>query len=104
MKNHLTLIVASLLLILCVVEKHASYKAEKNVNVENMYNFPDKNINNSSTSNESDGELMGKTKSLYDPAQLFQFASMDTTSRVASEKVNNQNLLNIPQANRTANF
>lgn len=104
MKNHLTLIIASFLLVLCVLEKQASDKASKNVNVENMYNFPDKNLNRSPISDQNTIEQTKEGNSLYDPSPLFQFASIDSSSQNSPAKVMNQNLLNISAGNKILNY
>jgi hypothetical protein len=95
MKNHLTLIIASLLLILCVVEKQASYKADKMLNVENMYNFPVKDNNFNPTADQNNIEVLSEQKSLYNLSPLFQFASVDTTFQSSYAKVASQHLLQI---------
>jgi hypothetical protein len=82
MKNKHTLLIATILLVLCVIQKEARYKAMTGGNVEKIYNAPsiDKN------------------------GGLFNFASVDSTSEaMSSAKLLNNNLLNISASSKILN-
>lgn len=101
MKNQRTLIIASFLLVLCVLEKEASSKAEKSGSVENVYNTPYKGENDRLTSTQISGESDDENNLLYNPAHLFEFASVDSTSKSGgSSKSMNHTLLNISAGNK----
>jgi hypothetical protein len=87
MKNRLTLLIASILLILCVIQKEARYGSAKDEGVEKMSNF--------SPIGPSDGEVIG-----------MEFASADTaTARISgSARLANQNLLNISAGSKLLNY
>ncbi|NIJ56042.1 hypothetical protein [Dyadobacter arcticus] len=104
MKNHLTLVVASFLLILCVLERQASDKAVKNVNVENMFNFPNKNFGNDQLASQMDFGREKDVKSLYNPAPLFELTSLDSISNTGQMKLVKQNLLNIASGSKMLNY
>lgn len=104
MKNKHTLLIATILLALCVIQKEARYKAMTGGNVEKIYNtaLPDKV-----------GELTENTDSKFKEDQelkissgraLFDFASLDSTSgAVSSAKLLNNNLLNISAGSKMLN-
>lgn len=96
MKNQLTLIIATFLLILCVFEKQASIKALRRANVEKMYNFPAKSIGNGLLNTPIEAEMQDENIPLYNPASLYEFASLDSTSGVQkSVRLLDQSPLNI---------
>ena len=87
MKNRLTLLIASILLILCVIQKEARYGSAKEEGVEKMSNF--------SPIGPSKGEVIG-----------MEFASADTTSAQisSSARLANQSLLNISAGSKLLNY
>jgi hypothetical protein len=96
MKNKHTLLIATFLLVLCVIQKEARYKAMTGGNVEKIYNAP---------SVDQNGELADVQTAKFSDVQaskvsskenLFDFASLDSTSQsMSSTKLLNNSLLNI---------
>jgi hypothetical protein len=103
MKNHRTLIIASFLLILCVLQKEARYKAIRSGSVEKMYNFPSENLSGSTLADKN-VKMTGREAYALKNTQLFEFASVDSTSKAATAKLINQNLLNISSGNKILGF
>lgn len=86
MKNQLTLLIASILLILCVMQKEARYGVAKSESVEKMSNYSPANPNNAG-------------------AFGMEFASADTTLKISSSaRLANQNLLNISAGSKLLNY
>jgi hypothetical protein len=80
MKNHITLVIASLLLILCVVEKEASVKDNRKESVEKMYNIPTPFRGNSIIAAPFEINSENSAFQLYNPAPYLELASIDSTS------------------------
>jgi hypothetical protein len=103
MKNQRTLLIASFLLILCVLQKEARYKTIRSGSVEKIYNFPSENLS-SSTLTHKNIKVNGREAHALQNTQLFEFASADSTSKNASAKLLNQNLLNISSGSKILGF
>jgi predicted nucleic acid binding AN1-type Zn finger protein len=101
MKNKPTLIVASLLLLLCVLQKESRYNALRNDSVEKMYNSPSDNSSVISLTEKSKSKKPDENYALKN-THLFEFASADSASAntATSSKLMNQNLLNISSGNK----
>jgi len=101
MKNKHTLLIATFLLGLCVLQKEARYKAMTGGNVEKMYNIPsiDKSgeLANGQNAKTNEVTILSKT-------DLFDFASLDSSSQsVSSVKLMNNSLLNISSGSKMLN-
>ena len=93
MKNKHTLLIATFLLGLCVLQKEARYKAMTGGNVEKMYNIP--SIDKSSELADQKN-LKASEVTILSNTDLFDFASLDSSSQsVSSVKMMNNSLLNI---------
>jgi hypothetical protein len=103
MKNHRTLLIASFLLILCVLQKEARYKATRSGSVEKMSNFSSENLSGSILIKKN-VKMAGRENHALKNTQLFEFASVDSTSNTATAKLINQNLLNISSGNKIIGF
>jgi hypothetical protein len=103
MKNHRTLLIASFLLILCVLQKEARYNAIRSGSVEKMSNFSSENFSGSVLS-DNDVKMTGRESYTLKNTQLSEFASVDSTSKTATANLLNQNLLNISSGNKILGF
>jgi len=103
MKNQRTLIIASILLILCVFEKQARYKAVRGVTVEKMYNIPERSEPTVPVYSQNELKTPGDSKSLYNPAQMFELVSADTTYSNSLRSADGQ-LLNISSAEKLSSY
>ncbi|WAC11083.1 hypothetical protein [Dyadobacter pollutisoli] len=103
MKNYRTLLIASFLLILCVLQKEARYKTIRSGGVEKMHNFPSENLSNS-TFADKNIKVSGREANALQNTQLFEFASADSTSKTTSARLLNQNLLNISSGGKILGF
>ncbi|QRR02829.1 hypothetical protein [Dyadobacter sandarakinus] len=98
MKNRITLVIASLLLGLCIMQKEARNKAIVNINVEKVYDLPTDGGRLAGASapfvrkrNDQNGE---KTAAIVSVEQ--EIASLDSATRVdEGSRLLNHNLLNI---------
>ncbi len=98
MKNGITLIIASILLVLCVMQKAARYGVAQHASVEKMYNYSSVDrkdlIRESQTSDE-----------LLTDSQTFEFASADSSSKSEpTARLVNQRLLNISANSKMLNY
>lgn len=99
MKNKITLLIASVLLVLCVMQKESRYGATKGESVEKMYNFSPIGQNNDKTQEPQFGDQ------LLTDSQTFEFASADTVSKKEiSARLVNQRLLNISSGGKILNY
>lgn len=97
MKNGITLLVASVLLVLCVVQKEARYGTAQFRSVEKMYNYPSPDTKIAVSESQYGGELLGD-------AQRFEFASTDTLKSGRTARIANQRLLNIASGSKLLNY
>lgn len=99
MKNGITLLIASVLLILCVMQKEARYGSSVHNSVEKIYK-------SSSISGKNNRILMNSARrELLTDSRTFKFASMDTTSNAApATRLVNQRLLNISANSKMLNY
>ncbi|KQS32610.1 hypothetical protein [Dyadobacter sp. Leaf189] len=104
MKNQRILLIASILLVLCVFEKQARYKALRSASVEKMYNVPDRNGVNTPIFDQERVEVSSGDKRLYDPADIFEFASADSTLEASSVKFSDRNMLNMTADNKLLKY
>lgn len=99
MKNSVTLLIASALLVLCVIQKESRYGAVKGESVEKMYNF--------SPASQHSGRMQEPqfgNDHLTD-SQAFEFASADTVSKKEiSVQLVNPKLLNISASGKMLNY
>ncbi|CAG5071881.1 hypothetical protein DYBT9623_03860 [Dyadobacter sp. CECT 9623] len=103
MKNQRILIIASILLILCVFEKQARYKAVRGVTVEKMYSIPERSELDVPVYTQNEPNVSGENKSLYDPAQLLELVSSDTTYNNGF-KLTDERSLDISSANTLSSY
>nr|WP_295929624.1 hypothetical protein [uncultured Dyadobacter sp.] len=99
MKNRVTLLIASVLLVLCVIQKESRYGAAKGESVEKMYNF--------SPASQNSGRMQEPQfgNDLLTDSQTFEFASADTISKKEiSARVVNPRLLNISASGKMLNY
>jgi len=104
MKNKHTLLVATILLALCVMQKEARYKAMTGGNVEKIYNtaLPDKVDELAENTDLKIKE--GQEFKVSSGKALFDFASLDSTAgAMSSAKLLNNNLLNISSGSKMLN-
>ena len=87
MKNGITLLIASVLLILCVVQKEARYGTAQHESVEKMYNYPS-----------------ADTKIAISDSRSFDFASVDSLKSEPAARLANQRLLNISAGSKMLNY
>ena len=95
MKNQRILLIASILLVLCVFEKQARNKALRSVSVEKMYNVPQRDAANAPDFTQEQATVSSGDKLLYDPADIFEFASADSTLEASSVKFSDRSMLNL---------
>ncbi|MCE7068268.1 hypothetical protein [Dyadobacter sp. CY326] len=96
MKNKHTLLIATLLLVLCVIQKEARYKAMTGGNVEKIYNSPEVDKNGALADEQIARSSEGRQMKISSRKDLFDFASLDSTSQsMSSAKLLNNSLLNI---------
>jgi hypothetical protein len=97
MKNRIKLLVASVLLILCVVQKEARYGMAQHESVEKMYNFPSPGTKTVVPESQYGGDLLTD-------AQSFEFASADSLKSEPAARLANQRLLNISAGSKMLNY
>ncbi|WP_353722619.1 hypothetical protein [Dyadobacter sp. 676] len=99
MKNGITLIIASVLLLLCVMQKEARYGTAQHESVEKMYN--------ASPVGTAQGKSSGSqyADQLLTDSQSFEFASADTTLKAEpTARLANQRLLHISANSKMLNY
>jgi hypothetical protein len=97
MKNRITLLIASVLLILCVVQKEARYGTAQHASVEKMYNSSSSGTKTVVSGSQYDGELLTDSQS-------FEFASVDSLKSEPTARLANQRLLNISTGSKMLNY
>ena len=96
MKNKHTLLIATFLLGLCVLQKEARYKAMTGGNVEKMYNIPSIDRSGELANQELSNSRQAQEVTILSKSDLFDFTSLDSSSQsVSSVKMMNNSLLNI---------
>ncbi|GGH54794.1 hypothetical protein GCM10007423_61660 [Dyadobacter endophyticus] len=95
MKNGITLLVASVLLVLCVVQKEARYGTAQYKSVEKMYNYPSPDTKIAISESRYEGELLSDV-------QRFEFA--DSLKSEPTARIANQRLLNIAAGSKMLNY
>lgn len=98
MKNGITLLIASVLLVLCVVQKETRYGTAPHDGVEKMYN--------SSPLAPKDGGISEPRyahQSLTD-SQTFEFASADSLKTESTARLANQRLLHMTAGSKLLNY
>ena len=104
MKNKHTLLVSTLLLILCVIQKEARYNTLTGVNVEKMYNLPYSEQNGGFDEETASDIQENQLVKFPSRADLLDLASVDSTSqKVNSVKLLNNSLLNITSGSKMLN-
>lgn len=104
MKNKHTLLIATFLLGLCVVQKEARYKAMTGGNVEKMYNIPSIDRSGELATGENPKTNAADEVTILSKTDLFDFASLDSSSQsVSSVKLMNNSLLNISSGTKMLN-
>jgi hypothetical protein len=104
MKNQRILLIASILLVLCVFEKQARNKALRSASVEKMYNIPQRDEANAPEFTQERAKVSSGDKSLYDPADIFEFASADSTLEASSVKFSDRSMLNIASESKLLKY
>jgi hypothetical protein len=99
MKNGITLIIASILLVLCVIQKETRYGASQNASVEKMYNsLPVGHKNGNILDAQYDDQFLTDSRT-------FEFASADTMTKAEpTARLANQRLLNISANSKMLNY
>lgn len=97
MKNRITLLIASVLLILCVVQKEARYGMAQHESVEKIYNSSSTGAKTVISESQYDGELLTDSQS-------FEFASADSLKSEPTARLANQRLLNISAGSKMLNY
>lgn len=97
MKNGITLLIASFLLILCVVQKEARYGTAQHESVEKMYNYSSPGTKIAVSESQYNGELLTDSRS-------FDFASVDSLKSEPAARLANQRLLNISAGSKMLNY
>lgn len=98
MKNGITLIIASVLLVLCVVQKEARYGTTPHDGVEKMYNSSPLAPKDGTTSEPRyAGELLTDSQS-------FEFASADSLKSGSTARLANQRLLQMTASTKLLNY
>jgi hypothetical protein len=97
MKNSITLLIASVLLILCVVQKEARYGMAQHASVEKMYNSSSTGAKTVVSKSQYVGELLTDSQS-------FEFASADSLKSERTARLANQRLLNISAGSKMLNY
>lgn len=97
MKNRITLLIASVLLILCVVQKEARYGMAQHESVEKIYNSSSTGTKTVISESQYDGELLTDSQS-------FEFASADSLKSEPTARLANQRLLNISAGSKMLNY
>ena len=92
MKNRITLLIASVLLVLCVIQKEARYGTAQYDSVEKLYKSPPLAPKDGGTSDPRYAH-----ESLTD-SQTFEFASADSLHLKSTARLASQRLSNIPAA------
>jgi len=96
MKNRITLLIASVLLILCVVQKETRYGVDQHESVEKMYN--------SSPGTKTVIPESQYGGDLLTDSQSFEFASADSLNSEPAARLANQRLLNISAGSKLLNY
>lgn len=98
MKNGITLLIASVLLVLCVMQKEARYGTAQHDSVEKMYN--------SSPIAPKDGGTSAPeyADQLLTDSQTFEFASADSLKSETTARLANQRLLHISASTKLLNY
>ncbi|SEI90626.1 hypothetical protein SAMN05216327_104498 [Dyadobacter sp. SG02] len=98
MKNGITLLIASVLLVLCVMQKEARYGTAQQDSVEKMYNSsPLSPANGTISESQYEGELLTDS-------QTFEFASADSLKSEPAARLVNQRLLHISASGKLLNY
>jgi len=104
MKNKHTLLIATFLLGLCVLQKEARYKTMTGGNVDKMYNIPSINRSGELVNQENLKTNGTDEVTILSKTDLFDFASLDSSSQsVSSVKLMNNSLLNISSGTKMLN-
>ncbi|MCF2489544.1 hypothetical protein [Dyadobacter sp. CY347] len=104
MKNKHTLLIATFLLGLCVLQKEARYKAMTGGTVEKMYNIPLIDRSGELANEELSKTSQTQEVTILSKSDLFDFTSLDSASQsVSSVKLMNSNLLNISSGTKMLN-
>ncbi len=98
MKNRITLLIASVLLVLCIAQKEARYGMAKHDNVEKLYKSEPV-----ATKDGGISALRYADQRLTD-SQTFEFASADSLKTNATARMANQRLLHISASNKLLNY
>jgi len=98
MKNGITLLIASVLLILCVMQKEARYGTDQNVSVEKIYN--------SAPASPKNGNVSGSqyADDLLTDSKTFEFTSADSLKSEPAARLVNQRLLHISANSKLLNY
>lgn len=96
MKNKITLLTASVLLVLCVIQKEARYGTAQPTGVEKMYNPSPLAPKDGGTSAPEYAELTD--------SQTFEFASADSLKSEPTARLVNQRLLQISAGSKLLNY
>lgn len=98
MKNGITLLIASILLVLCIVQKEARYGTAGHARVEKMYK--------SAQLAPKDGRVSDTryANQLLTDSQTFEFASADSSKTNGTARLANQRLLHISASNKLLNY
>jgi len=98
MKNGITLLIASVLLVLCVMQKEARYGTAQHDSVEKMYNSSPIGPRNRAMTEPTYNEA------LLTDSQTFEFASVDSLKPEAAARLANQRLLHISTGSKLLNY
>jgi len=98
MKNGITLLIASVLLVLCVMQKEARYGPGQHAGVEKMYNSsPISPKNGTNLERQYNDELLTDS-------QTFEFASVDSLKSEPTARLANQRLLHISAGSKLLKY
>ena len=98
MKNRITLLTASVLLVLCVIQKEARYGSAQRTGVEKMYNSSPLSPKNGTISEPQYHD------ELLTDSQTFEFASADSLKSEPTARLVNQRLLQISAGTKLLNY
>ena len=98
MKNGITLLIASILLVLCVMQKEARYGTPQYDSVEKLYKSPSLAPKDGGTSDPRYAQ-----ESLTN-SKTVEFASADSLHLKSTARLANQRLMSIPVASKMLNY
>ncbi|SDG02178.1 hypothetical protein SAMN04487996_114157 [Dyadobacter soli] len=98
MKNRITLLIASVLLVLCVIQKEARYGTAQTDSVEKLYKSSPIAPKDGGTSEPQYAD------ELLTDSQTFEFATADSLKSQPAARLVNQRLLQISAGSKLLNY